>query len=150
MELTKLKRALRRLERSENRVARTNARCAVRSAVRSILNEMARDFPVIPKEATKRVTMRGLGREQRRAIRIKKLQRQGFEPIASFTTSQVTKLSDLAAAGVRVHKVGTVILIPTWTRHVPLGAVNQLRSLKRSARERAAFLSMVALGAVTP
>lgn len=150
----KLKQALRRLERSEGRIARNNARKAVRQVLRGILREMDERFPVIPKQkVAQRVT--GLTPAQRVAIRKRKLIARGFITLAEAARGLPdVKLADLAAAGIRVHVLSdsrdalyaSSVMVPGWTRSVSPGDVGKLKRLKRSQKERAAHLSMVALG----
>lgn len=143
--ITKLRRALRRLERSEGRVARMNAREAVRRAVRAILAEMDRAHPVIPKERKLRGPS-GLTSAQRRSLRDRKLRAHGMLPVSEITEHGAAKLADYAAVGIRVRVTDNRIWwAPAWTKAVKIGDRATLARCKRSAVERAAMLSAAAL-----
>ena len=148
--MTLLAAALRRLERSEKRVARMNARAAVRAAVRSILAAMDRDYPVIPKERrAHRAT--GLTTIQRKSLRDRKLRARGLLPLSEITERGSAKLADYAAVGIRVRVTDNRIWwAPAWTKAVEIGDRVTLARCKRSAVERAAMLSVAALSKDDP
>jgi hypothetical protein len=148
--LTKLKRALRKLEHSEGRVARNNARTMVRRAVRSVLSEMDRDYPVIPKQRKERAHRR-LGAVARDARREGRLRRRGYVKlmeVAGAGSSFTEKMRDCAVAGIRVI-VGPCKThwVPAWVKDVPLGDVATLRRAKRNAYERKVALAEATLKA---
>lgn len=151
--MMKLKRALRRLERSKGRVARNNARRDVRRAVRGILRAMDSDYPIIPRQHKPRASTAGLTtKEQRIARSFKRLRAAGFAPIVELSAHDhgvyvETKLADLAAAAVRVKRDPRGgVWAPVWTGFIAPGDVAMLCRCKRSRSERAALESRARLG----
>lgn len=143
--IAQLKAALRRLQRSGGRVARANARAAVRAAAARILAEMDRAYPIIPKEKKPRGPSKLTG-QQRKALRDRRLRARGLVPISEITEHYSAKLADYAAVGIRVRITDNRIWwAPAWTRVVKVGDRATLARCKRSASARAAMLAEAAL-----
>lgn len=134
--------ALGRLAPSQGRVARRNARDAVKKALKKVRMAMDRDYPAIlkPRSAQPNIP---LSPERWRA----RMRRRGYRSLALPNLTGV--LANLAAAGVKVvveKHDGTVVGAQTYW--APIWAVLAadgntlplLKRLKRDPRSRRAFL----------
>lgn len=129
---------LSRLGDGQGRISRRNARAAVKYAVNKLLSAMDAAYPTIRKELTKprkRLPFKA---------RLKKLKASGWTPyISSNTTGPGIRMSDIAAAGVRVRKVDGIAWVPTWVLEAGLkpNDVAGLTRLKNDIVARKATLA---------
>lgn len=140
----KLRRATRRLDPEQMRVARMNARAAVRVGLRAVERAMDDEFPIIPKQRKERARYARLSRATRDAIRERKLRKRGYVTLNDASHGHgAAKAMDLTAAGIRALKGPRGNLwVPDWTAEFKLGDSAGLRRAKEaSPRERAALVA---------
>lgn len=140
--LTRVRQALRRLAPDQGRIARNNARRAVRSAVRGLVEQMDRTFPG-SRKAPKRT-----GRLSA-TDRLKRWKREGYVPFPSniSDSDRAARMRDLAAARIEVKIArGTAWpWVPDWTLVVGVGEADKLKRMKRDPIYRKAEWTVAAL-----
>lgn len=142
--ITEIARARKRLEDDQGRLARKNARAALKAAVSTVLRTMDREYPLIRKERVVRVKMTAAAKERRARNRWNRL--PGHTSVASDTAAI---LSTLGVTCVRAPSVDTVAWkAPRWAVHALLTLKmthGQIRHAARSATERRRITALLRL-----
>lgn len=137
MKLTALAKALRRLSPDQGRVARANARSAVRKELRRLLAWMDGNYPHVRKDAKQ-------PKRSRRAT-LARLRVRGYVQVASI----VVPVLEAAGVDVREEAKGSrqEWYAPGWARAVyvanrgsMIAAINDLKKLKADPRARKLWL----------
>lgn len=118
--LTTLLRARRTLDHEQGRIARRNARDAMKAALRTVVRVMDAEYPVIRKERRLRVSMSPVA----------KLRRQRAKTMTRMLVTPSEALM-LASLGIKIETVeipGTSTTIPTTRYEAPRWAVRALRA----------------------
>lgn len=115
--IREIARARKRLAEDQGRLARKNARAAVKAAIATALRAMDREFPLVRKERVVRVAMTPLAKKRReRAKRLQTMEITSVEAIA------------LAVAGIKVADTGLTNNNGDKIRNAPRWAVRALRA----------------------
>lgn len=149
MDTKPLQRAAKRLQSDQGRIARGNARRAVLAELKRLRVQLDRDYPAVRKsQKGKRARLSSSAWRAR-------MKKKGFKPLGN--EGLVTKLKNLAAVGVRIHRepagVATAATKPEHRDHwVPVWAwyaaddLKQLKELKKAGPvDRMAYLAEVAM-----
>jgi hypothetical protein len=124
-----LGRALSMLDAQQGRVARNNARSAVREVVSRVKNHVAEHYPVIPKKPKPRRRRRVPGPPQ------------GFTRYdGSHWAGQLVTLN---CTGIRTRVWRAVVYVPAWVNGAR--TVKDLLAGRRSAKRRKEMLTLAAL-----
>lgn len=134
--VTEIARARKRLEDHQGRLARKNARAALKAAVATVLRAMDREYPLIRKERVARVAMTPLAKKRRERRRQ-----------SAYATVSATDAAALAACGVRVTQPdvrNAVWRVPLWARQAQRGGI-AATEIRRAIRSPAARKQIAAL-----
>jgi hypothetical protein len=131
--ITEIARARKRLADDQGRLARKNARAAVKAAVATALRAMDREYPLLRKERVVRAAMTPLAKKRR--------ERQRRMAVSAVTSAMA---AELAALGVRVEPAsandGKLWYVPVWAARAltaKIGATEIRRAIRsRSVRNR--------------
>jgi len=146
-------RARKRLADDQGRLARKNARAAVKAAVATVLRAMDREYPLVRKDRVARAAMTPLAKRRRENRR-----RQSMALVSA------TDAAVLASCNVRVtpskedpvrapgQRSGTLWSVPTWAaKALKSGASGEaIRTATRSAVARRKLDAFLRLKGVTP
>jgi len=139
--ITEIARARKRLADDQGRLARKNARAAVKAAAATALRAMDREYPLLRKERVVRAAMTPLAKKRR--------ERQRRMAVSAVTSAMA---AELAALGVRVEPAsandvepasandGKLWYVPVWAARAltaKIGATEIRRAIRsRSVRNR--------------
>lgn len=140
--ITEIGRARRRLEDDQGRLARKNARAALKAAVATILRAMDREYPLIRKERVARVAMTPLAKKRRE--RRRRMQ---------FATVLQNHLGPFVACGVKITPNGdTSWRVPRWAFDALRGGIpaSTIREAVRSPAARKQIAALLRLKSQAP
>jgi hypothetical protein len=136
--VAKVARARKRLEDDQGRIARKNARAAVKTAVASVLRAMDREYPLIRKERVVRAAMTPLAKKRRERRR-----RMEYAMVVAADAAR------LAACGVRVTQPdpGGEWRVPRWAYEAMRGGVadREIRAAVHSQSVRRRIFALLRL-----
>ncbi len=137
--LRALARALARLDAAQGKIARRNARAAVKTAQKALQAKVDKLYPAGPRKASKK--RRKLTSNQR----IRKLEHEGWKVVQSRAI-----LSRIAAAGIKVQRVlhgpnMVDTVAPAWAVQIASLHPSKLVACKRDIKLRRALLVELAL-----
>lgn len=126
--IAEVARARRRLADDQGRLARKNARAALKNAIGTALRAMDREYPLIRKERVVRVAMTPLAKKRREKRRL-----------MEHTVATAAVAATLAACGVRVAQPdggrSGLWMVPAWAYRA-LGAKISADEIGRAVRSR--------------